>query len=394
MNSYRSGNHRNDDIHARSDQVSLQTSQDQTGQTQTRQATTATQVDYQQEQEKKPMVQARQTMNQSEQVEQLNQANQAQLTPLTTLLLVLFLVTIWGVNWPLTKLALPSVPPILFSGLRTFIGGLLLLAIAWRSRSALQWKRNWRVYVILAIFNIIGYYGLQTVGIGYLPAGLFSTIVFLQPVLLGLFSWLWLGESMTVMKAAGLLFGFAGVAVISSGGLEGHLSPLGIILAIASALCWAIGTICMKKHSHRIDSLWALTVQLLLGGIVLLALGSGTESWSAIHWSVSFVEILMFISVFVIAGGWLVYFKLLNSGEASTVGSYTFAIPVLSNIFSIFMLGEMVTMTLFAGLIMIAIGIGLVNKKRKQQSHVQMEEREDRIVVTNSGAPVQTNCRS
>ncbi|WP_188777208.1 DMT family transporter [Paenibacillus hunanensis] len=333
-------------------------------------------------------------MNQSKQVEQLNQAKQAKLTPLTTLLLVLFLVTIWGVNWPLTKLALPSVPPILFSGLRTFIGGLLLLAIAWRSRSALQWKRNWRVYVILAIFNIIGYYGLQTVGIGYLPAGLFSTIVFLQPVLLGLFSWLWLGESMTVMKAAGLLFGFAGVAVISSGGLEGHLSPLGIILAIASALCWAIGTICMKKHSHRIDSLWALTVQLLLGGIVLLALGSGTESWSAIHWSLSFVEILMFISVFVIAGGWLVYFKLLNSGEASTVGSYTFAIPVLSNIFSIFMLGEMVTMTLFAGLIMIAIGIGLVNKKRKQQSHVQMEEREDRIVVTNSGAPVQTNCRS
>ncbi len=394
MNSYRSDKPRNDDIHAGSAQASPQTSQDQTGHTQTRQATTATQVDHQQEQEKKPMVQARQTMNQSKQVEQLNQAKQAKLTPLTTLLLVLFLVTIWGVNWPLTKLALPSVPPILFSGLRTFIGGLLLLAIAWRSRSALQWKRNWRVYVILAIFNIIGYYGLQTVGIGYLPAGLFSTIVFLQPVLLGLFSWLWLGESMTVMKAAGLLFGFAGVAVISSGGLEGHLSPLGIILAIASALCWAIGTICMKKHSHRIDSLWALTVQLLLGGIVLLALGSGTESWSAIHWSVSFVEILMFISVFVIAGGWLVYFKLLNSGEASTVGSYTFAIPVLSNIFSICLLGEMVTMTLFAGLIMIAIGIGLVNKKRKQQSHVQMEEREDRIVVTNSGAPVQTNCRS
>ncbi|MFD1886487.1 DMT family transporter [Paenibacillus wenxiniae] len=328
------------------------------------------------------------------QEKQEKQEKQAKLTPLTTLLLVLFLVTIWGINWPLTKLALPSVPPILFSGLRTFIGGLLLLTIAWRSRSALQWKRNWRVYVILAIFNIIGYYGLQTIGIGYLPAGLFSTIVFLQPVLLGLFSWLWLGENMTILKATGLLFGFAGVAVISSGGLEGHLSPLGIILAIASALCWAIGTICMKKHSTRIDSLWALTVQLLLGGIVLLAVGSGTESWSDIHWSVSFVEILVFISVFVIAGGWLVYFKLLNSGEASTVGSYTFAIPVLSNIFSIFMLGELVTATLFAGLIMIAIGIGLVNKKRKGQRNIQSDEYRERMVVTCSSTTAQSNCRS
>ncbi len=316
----------------------------------------------------------------------------ARLTPTITIVLVLFLVTIWGVNWPLTKMALPSVPPLLFSGLRTLIGGLLLLAIAWKSRERLQWKRNWRVYGILAIFNIIGYYGLQTIGIGYLPAGLFSTIVFLQPVLLGLFSWLWLGETMTILKAAGLLCGFGGVALISSGGLEGHLSPLGIVLAIASALCWAIGTICMKKHSTQIDSLWALTVQLLIGGIVLLAVGTGTESWSAIHWSPSFVAILLFISVFVIAGGWLVYFTLLNNGEASTVGSYTFAIPVLSNVFSIFMLGEMVTMTLFAGLLLIAVGIGLVNKKRKL-GDVQASKHSDRMTVANSGTPAQPNCR-
>ncbi|WP_411347843.1 DMT family transporter [Paenibacillus sp. WLX2291] len=298
----------------------------------------------------------------------------------TTLLLVLFLVSIWGINWPLTKMVLPDVPPLLFSGLRTMIGGILLLVLALRNRSTLQWKRNWHIYAVLGIFNIIGYYGLQTIGIGYLPAGLFSTIVFLQPVLLGLFSWMWLGERMYMLKAIGLLCGFAGVAVISSGGLEGELSPFGIIMAIASALSWAIasalswaiGTIYMKKQSNRIDSLWALTMQLLIGGVVLLALGTGTESWQEIHWTAQFTSILLFISVFVIAGGWLVYFKLLNSGEASTVGSYTFAIPVLSNVFSIFLLGEMVTMTLFAGLLLIAAGIGLVNRKPRVQ--VELED--------------------
>ncbi|MEW4371515.1 DMT family transporter [Paenibacillus kandeliae] len=305
-------------------------------------------------------------------MEKLNATNQEQeskgLSPKTTLLLVLFLVTIWGINWPLTKLALPDVPPLLFSGLRTLIGGVLLLALALRNRSTLQWKRNWHIYTVLAIFNIVGYYGLQTIGIGYLPAGLFSTIVFLQPVLLGLFSWMWLGERMYMMKAIGLLCGFAGVAVISSGGLGGELSPFGIMMAIASALCWAIGTIYMKKQSARIDSLWALTMQLLIGGVVLMALGAGTENWQDIHWTPQFTGILLFISVFVIAGGWLVYFKLLNSGEASTVGSYTFAIPVLANVFSIFLLGEMVTMTLFAGLVLIAIGIGLVNRKQRAKA--------------------------
>lgn len=296
------------------------------------------------------------------------------MTPKKTLLLVLFLVTVWGINWPLTKLALPEVPPILFSGLRTLIGGLLLLGLAMRYKEKLQWKRNWPVYVVLAIFNIIGYYGLQTIGIGYLPAGLFSTIVFLQPVLLSLFAWLWLGEQMSLLKVIGLIFGFAGVAVISSGGLEGSLSPLGIILAVASALCWAIGTIYMKKKSAQLDSLWTVTIQLLIGGVVLSVMGSGTESWGDIHWTPSFIVILLFISVFVIAAGWLVYFKLMDSGEASTVGSYTFAIPVLANIFSVFLLGESVTIPLLIGLLMIAVGIGLVNRKRPVPIPVKQQQ--------------------
>lgn len=36
------------------------------------------------------------------------------LTPKATLWLVLILVMVWGINWPLTKLALPDTPPIFF----------------------------------------------------------------------------------------------------------------------------------------------------------------------------------------------------------------------------------------------------------------------------------------
>lgn len=290
--------------------------------------------------------------------------NMKTLTPKMTLWLVIFLVTIWGINWPLTKLVLPDVPPILFSGLRTLIGGLILLFFAMKHVERLQWKRNMKFYIILALLNIVGYYGLQTLGIGYLPAGLFSTIVFLQPILLGVFSWLWLGEKLNTMKVIGLILGFAGVAVISLGGLEGNLSVTGIILAIASALCWALGTIYMKKNNQQLDSLWTVTMQLIMGGIILMVIGSTTESWSDIHWSALFIEVLLFISLFVIAGGWMVYFKLIDSGEVSTVGTYTFMIPVLSNIFSIWILHEAVTLSLFIGLVMIAFSIALVNWKR------------------------------
>lgn len=59
----------------------------------------------------------------------------------------------------------------------------------------------------------------------------------------------------------------------------------------------------MKKQGAKLDSVWAVTMQLIIGGAALLLLGTGTESWQAIEWNTEFVSILLFISVFVIAAG-------------------------------------------------------------------------------------------
>ena len=286
-----------------------------------------------------------------------------QLSRSRTAVYLVFLVLVWGINWPLSKYALDFTPPILFAGLRATIGGLLLLFIAIPRYKRLNWSKAWPVYVISAILNIILYYGLQTIGLGYLPAGLFSALVFLQPVLLGVFSWLWLGEKMFALKWIGLILGFMGVFEISASGLAGHLSPVGIALAIGSALSWALGTLYVKKTSAQVDAVWNLTVQLIIGGIALLAAGSATEQWSAIDWQLTFILDLLFISVFVIALGWLVYFQLVNGGEVSKLGAYTFLIPLISIIISVIFLDEVVTWNLVAGMLLIVASIVLVNRK-------------------------------
>ncbi len=102
-------------------------------------------------------------------------------------------------------------------------------------------------------------------------------------------------------------------------------------------------------------------MQLIFGGIILNGIGLTTEKWSDIHWTPSFIGILLFISVFVIAMGWMIYFKLIDNGEAGTVGSYTFMIPVLSTIFSMVMLKESLTLTFVVGLVLIAGSVYLVN---------------------------------
>jgi drug/metabolite transporter (DMT)-like permease len=287
-----------------------------------------------------------------------------------TMILLIFLVVMWGLNWPLTKIGLLYAPPLLFAGIRTFIGGLVLLLFALPRYKQLHFQQTWYIYFISAVLNIVLYYGLMTFGLMYMPAGLFSAIVFLQPVLLGIFSWMWLGESMFTLKVIGLILGFLGVAIISIAGITSHASILGIILALGTAFAWTFGTLFVKKTSGAVDSFWLVSLQLIIGGLFLIGSGSITESWSNIIWNTTFICNLLFIAIFVIAFGWLTYFILIGSGEASKVGAYTFMIPVISNIVSIMFLHEKITMNLVVGLLLIFISIAFVNRK---PSHIKVE---------------------
>ncbi|MNE78644.1 EamA-like transporter family protein [compost metagenome] len=69
----------------------------------------------------------------------------------------------------------------------------------------------------------------------------------------------------------------------------------------------------------------------------------------------------LFIAVFVIALGWMVYFKLINEGEAGKVGSFTFLIPLISIGSSVVLLHEQITLNLIAGMVLIVGSILLVN---------------------------------
>ncbi|WDM20690.1 DMT family transporter [Paenibacillus polymyxa] len=288
-----------------------------------------------------------------------------ELTTAKRMMMIALLVVLWGISWPIYKVALEFTPPLLFAGLRTLLGGLLLGVILVPRWNRIRWKENWRVYAISGIFNVVLFYGLQTVGLMYVPSGLFSVLVYLQPVLVGIFAWMWLGETMSRLKVIGLVIGFLGVAAVSVGGFSGHVAVAGVIIAIITAVSWALGTVYVKKVNQRVDSLWLVAFQCTLGGIVLTGAGTVMESWSDIVWNVPYVSGLIFGTVLGISLSWLLYFTLVNSGDASKVASYTFLVPVISVFVSSLVLGEAITAFLLIGLILIGLSIYLVNRRAR-----------------------------
>ena len=137
---------------------------------------------------------------------------------------IAFVVITWGLVWPIYKVALNYTPPFLFAGMRTLLGGILLSLVLFPKRKEIQWKKTWPIYVISAFFNIMIFNGVQTYGLQFLPSGLFSVIVYLQPVLVVLLAWLWLKESLSIIKIVGMVIGFLGVVAVSFEGISGQVS--------------------------------------------------------------------------------------------------------------------------------------------------------------------------
>jgi drug/metabolite transporter (DMT)-like permease len=276
------------------------------------------------------------------------------------------LVLFWGSAFAVVKVGLEYSPAILFAGLRSLIGGvaMVLVALLWGGNPNL--RRDWPVFSLLTLFNVVLFIGLQTYAIMYLPSGSAAVLVYLQPILVGLLAWPILGETLTATRVVGLLLGFSGIVAVSAGSFSGAadaLSPSGVILGAASALCWALGTVFFKRYEARVSTLWAVALPFLGGGVVLTAFGLFVEPWGEVAWNAPFVASLLYSGLVGISLAWVIWFALVRAGEASRVASYIFTVPLTAVLVGVVFLDEPLGYTLLIGAAFVVSGIYLVNRE-------------------------------
>lgn len=269
----------------------------------------------------------------------------------------------WGSTFTAIKIGLDDAPPLVFGGIRSVLGGLVMVAIA-RSRSGPPSLRTtWRVHAVFTFWNVIAFFALQTLAISALPSGLASVLIYLQPLIVALLAWRLLGESMGLTKVAGLVAGFAGIVLVSTGALSGHVSGLGVTYAVVGALTWAIGTIAFKQRAGLVDPLWSVAVGFVVGGLVLTVVGALTEGLD-ITWSGRFVAALCYSALIGTALAWALWLGLVSSGEASAASTYIFSVPVVAVLLGVVVLDETFSTPQVAGSVLVIAGIYLVNRRR------------------------------
>lgn len=281
------------------------------------------------------------------------------------LFLFSLLVLFWGTSFAAIEIGLRYCPPVLFAGLRALLGGLVMVPVALARDGVPDLRRSWPAFGLLALLNVVLFFGLQTYAVLLLPSGSVALLVYLQPLLVGLLAWLFLGERLTGGGVAGLLLGFAGIAVVSAGGLSGELHGLsltGVALGAASALSWAAGTVYFKMVQESVSTLWSVAVQFVAGGGLLTLAGTLVEGWRGVDWGPGFLGALLYAGLVGVSLAWIIWFSLVRAGEASRVSAYIFAVPLTAVVVGVVFLDEPFGPALLLGAALVVAGIYLVNR--------------------------------
>ncbi len=286
------------------------------------------------------------------------------------------LVLFWSSAFTIIKVGLDYSPPLLFAGLRSLLGGavMALAALFWGGPPNLG--RDWPVFGLLALLNVVLFFGLQTYTVLHLPSGTAAVLIYLQPILTGFLAWLFLGEPLGAAKLFGLLLGFSGIVAVSAGGFtgSGDVTALGIAFGAASALAWSCGTVYFKRAQQRVSTLWAVAIPFLVGGALLTVLGAFFESVSEVSWTGPFVASLLYSGLVGTALAWGLWLGLVRAGEASRVAAYIFAVPLSAVLMGAIFLGESLSFTLLIGVALVVSGIYLVNRSPSEAKKPGGEE--------------------
>ena len=207
-------------------------------------------------------------------------------------LLAVAVVAVWGSNFAIIKVALGSLPPLLFATLRFAFA--LLPAVFFLPRPAVPWRN-------LAAYGVLigaGQFGLMFIAMnGHISPGLASLVIQVQVFFtIGLAMRL-AGEKVRVFQWFALLLAAGGIAIIILH-TDGSTTPLGLLLVLLAALAWAGGNIAAKQGAPTnmlAYVVWSsafavpplLALSLLVEGLEAASAALHTAdaaAWAAVAW--------------------------------------------------------------------------------------------------------------
>lgn len=273
----------------------------------------------------------------------------------------LFILSVtWGYTWVLAKQALDYAPPFAFAAERS-VGGALALFVALKLMGRPLKLVAPGATIGIGFFQITGFMALSTWALVEGGPGKTAVLIFTMPIWVLLLAWPILGERIRGtqwLAAASTLTGL--LLIIEPWNM--HTSLFSKFLGVMAALCWAIGTVLIKRLRSRqqVDLLSLTTWQMLIGAVPLVLLAVVIPEHPT-DWSATYIGILAFMSVISTAMCWWLWITLLDRVPAWEASLSVLGTPVVAIVSARLALGEDFSFGEVAGILLIGAGLALLS---------------------------------
>lgn len=274
---------------------------------------------------------------------------------------VIYLV--WGSSYLAMRIGVQHLSPTLFAGVRFMLAGALLAAFAaLRGARLPQSAREWKHVLVMGVLTVLISNGINNWAIQWVPSN--------QSALLNATSAFWIaglgtfgprGHSLSTRSQIGLVIGFFGAALIlwPRGGFT--FEALGPQLTIVVAcMSWAAGTLYYRSVKVQTDPLMFTALQMLSGGVLIVAAGAATQSLGTWEWSWPGVGTLLYLTFFSSCLAYTAYAWLMVNTTPDRLATYSYVNPAVAAVLGWLVLGERLSGLQLIGMVVILGGVMLL----------------------------------
>jgi len=285
----------------------------------------------------------------------------------------IFACLLWSTAATGIKIGLAYTTPLLFAGIRFLLAGLILIPLSKGFAGYIDLLRNhFKTVILLSLFQTVLLYVLFFEGLTLVPGAIGSIINGSGPLVAAVLCHFVLkNDKMTLRKFLTILTGVIGIVLITVSRehftVKGAKEMLGIIMIFLSCISSAVGNIIVSGSKQKFNPITMNSLQIGLGGIMLLILSLIFEGPPVVHFTAAFSITLAWLTL-VSAAGFSIWFSLLRieNVKVSELNIWKFIIPVFGAICSwLFLPGESPTLLVVCGMIIIAVSIVLFYSKTK-----------------------------
>jgi drug/metabolite transporter (DMT)-like permease len=281
----------------------------------------------------------------------------------------LLLTLIWGTTWAAIRIGLDGVPPFTGVAVRFAIAGTLLLALALALGVPLGRGRHEKaLWLANGILSFCLSYAIIYWSEQHIPSGLAAVLFATNPLFVAVLAhFLLAGERLAAAAVAGLVLGFAGVAVIYSDDLSllgGPQVRLAALVMLVSPLVSAVATVAIKRWGRDVHPLSLSAVPMLIASLVMGAVALIVERHRPLVLDGRSVGALLYLAILGSAVTFTVYYWLLARVTATRLALLSYVIPIVAVAVGAALFDEPLRPRLLAGSVLVLAGVVIVSRGR------------------------------